>query len=58
MSHLFDAELQRLKEQLLAMAGLVERAIDCAIDGLQNRDLSKTELVPALEDKIIFVFFE
>lgn len=52
MERHFDASLRELKEQLTAMAGLVERAIEDATLGLQKRDLSKIGEVHSIEMKV------
>lgn len=52
MTRHFDFGLQGLKEQLVSMAGLVERAIDCAILALQKRDRSMITQVLEIEEKV------
>jgi len=52
MERHFDASLRELKEQLVSMAGLVERAIDNATLALQNRDPSKIKDVYEIEKKV------
>ncbi len=52
MERHFDVSLRELKEQLVAMAGLVERAIDDATQALQKRDLTKIAHVHEMEKKV------
>jgi phosphate transport system protein len=52
MERQFEAALRELKEQLVAMAGNVERAIDLAIQALQSRDPAKIQSVYAVEKTI------
>ncbi|MCM2278943.1 MAG: phosphate signaling complex protein PhoU [Oligoflexia bacterium] len=49
MERHFDASLRELKEQLLGMAGYVERAIDNAVHGLQGRNPAKIRSVYEIE---------
>jgi len=48
----FDSGLQSLKEELVTMAGLVEKAIECATIALQKRDSHKLALVHEIEKKV------
>jgi phosphate transport system protein len=48
----FQQELNRLKENLLKMAGLVEKAINNAIDALVKRDTALAEKTIAEDEKI------
>lgn len=51
MERHFDTSLRELKEQLVTMAGQVERAIENATLALQNRDLSKIQDVYEIEKR-------
>lgn len=48
----FDSALIDLRSQLLTMAGLVERAIECATDALKNSDLTRINEVFETEERI------
>lgn len=48
----FDTGLQSLKEELVTMAGLVEKALECATQALQKRDVAKLALVHEIEKKV------
>lgn len=52
MERHFDASLRELKESLVKMAGLVERAIESATLALQNRDLTQIQNVHEIEKKV------
>ena len=52
MERHFDVSLRDLKEQLVGMAGSVERAIENATEALTARDRSKIENVYELEKKV------
>ena len=52
MERHFDVSLRDLKEQLVSMAGSVERAIENATEALTARDRSKIENVYELEKKV------
>lgn len=52
MERHFDASLRELKEQLVNMAGLVERAIEAATEALQKRDRQKIALVHEIEARV------
>src|SRR5262245_53101262 len=52
MDRHFDTELQALKEQLLAMGGMVERAIGAAIDGLLSEEGQVAARIEDLERRI------
>jgi phosphate transport system protein len=52
MERHFDAQLAQLKEQLIEMAGLVERAIDIASQAIQKRDRGKIPEVFEIEKKV------
>ncbi len=52
MERHFDTSLRELKEQLVTMAGQVERAIENATLALQNRDLGKIQDVYEIEKKV------
>jgi phosphate transport system protein len=52
MERHFDAQLSQLKEQLVEMAGLVERAIDNATQALQKRDRGRIAEVFEIEKKV------
>lgn len=52
MTHPFDSDLQSLKDQLIAMAGLVERALDFDIEGFDRRDPVSIGNVTRIEYKI------
>ncbi|MBI3542959.1 MAG: phosphate signaling complex protein PhoU [Deltaproteobacteria bacterium] len=52
MERHFDVSLRELKEQLVGMAGLVERAIECATLGLVQRDRALMTQVHEIEKKI------
>jgi phosphate transport system protein len=52
MERHFDTSLRELKEQLVTMAGLVERSIENATLALQNRDLGKIKDVYEIEKKV------
>ena len=52
MAHQFDVDLQHLKDQLIAMAGLVERALDFDIEGFDRRDPVSISNVRQIEGKI------
>jgi phosphate transport system protein len=52
MDRHFDNVLREVKEQLFAMAGLVERSIETATEALKNRDLEKLKLVYELEKRV------
>jgi phosphate transport system protein len=48
----FDASLRELKEDLVSMAGLVERALDLATEALLERNTAKLSQVYELERKV------
>jgi phosphate transport system protein len=48
----FQQELNQLKSELLQMAGLVERAINNAVEALVHRDISLAERTIAEDDRI------
>src|SRR5689334_4567924 len=52
MERHFDTSLRELKEQLVTMAGMVERAIENATLALQSSDVTKIKNVYELEKKI------
>jgi phosphate transport system protein len=52
MERHFDASLRELKEKLVTMAGLVEKAIDEATQGLQSMKSERLQNVYELEKKI------
>lgn len=52
MTHPFETGLQNLKDQLIAMAGLVERALDVDIEGLQRPDVDTISHVSHIETRI------
>src|SRR5690242_17088907 len=52
MERHFDTSLRELKEQLVTMAGLVERAIESATLALENRDINKIHDVYEIEKKV------
>jgi phosphate transport system protein len=52
MERHFDVYLRELKGQLISMAGLVEKAIETAILGLQTNDPGKFTEVDQIETKI------
>lgn len=52
MSNHFQVELKLLKDQLTAMGGLVERALDFDIEGLDRRDASAIGNVRQIESRI------
>ncbi len=52
MERHFDIALRELKEQLVTMAGLVEKAIENATIALQKRDLSKIQSVHDIEKRV------
>jgi phosphate transport system protein len=52
MERHLDASLRDLKEQLVTMAGLVERAIENATVALQNGDVQKIQNVYEIEKKV------
>jgi phosphate transport system protein len=52
MERHFDASLRSLKEQLVTMAGLVEKAIEHATLALERRDRDQLTLVHETEKKI------
>jgi phosphate transport system protein len=52
MERHFETSLRELKEQLVTMAGLVERAIENATFALQNRDPGKITDVYEIEKKV------
>ncbi len=52
MERHFDTSLRELKEQLVTMAGLVEKAIEEATQGLQSANVERFENVFDLEKKI------
>ncbi len=52
MERHFDTSLRELKEQLVTMAGLVEKAIEEATQGLQSADVERFQNVFDLEKKI------
>jgi phosphate transport system protein len=53
MQRHFESQLQELKERLLFMGSLVERAIALSIEGLKNRDeKAATEVIVKLEPQI------
>ena len=52
MERQFETSLRDLKEQLVAMAGLVERSIECATEALTKRDRTKLTQVYEIEEKV------
>lgn len=48
----FDVSLNELKQQLVGMAGFVEKAIDLAADVVSRRDLSKLDAIFSAEEEI------
>src|SRR5690349_13189953 len=52
MERHFDVSLRELKESLIKMAGLVERAIESATLAMQNRDLEQIQNVHEIEKKV------
>jgi phosphate transport system protein len=52
MERHFDSSLRALKEQLVRMAGMVEKAIEHATLALENRDRAQIPLVHEIERKI------
>lgn len=52
MERHFDVALRELKEQLITMAGWVEKSIEAATTALQKRDQSKLRQVQEAEQKI------
>lgn len=52
MQRHFDIELKNLKEQILAMGGHVETAVECATKALMQRKPELLKQVYELEDKI------
>ena len=52
MERQFETALKNLKDQLMAMAGMVERAIETAIEALQSNNAQKTSRVFELEKRI------
>ncbi len=52
MERHFDNSLREVKEQLFAMAGLVERSIETATEALKNRDLEKLKQVYEIEKRV------
>lgn len=52
MERHFDTALRELKERLVAMAGLVEKAIETATEALERRDPEKISQVHEIEKKV------
>src|SRR5580658_6931319 len=52
MERQFEVSLRELKEKLVGMAGMVERAIDDATAALQSRDLSRVKNVYEIEQSV------
>jgi phosphate transport system protein len=52
MNRNIDNSLNELKQKLLSMAGLVEKAIHSAIEVVLTRSLEKTKEVYAIEEKV------
>jgi phosphate transport system protein len=52
MQRQFERELNRIKQQILTMAGLVEKALDDVAKAIANRDKELAEGVIALDDQI------
>lgn len=48
----FDSELRGLKEQLLAMGGLVERSVEHAVEGLQRADRNQFVKLHEIEKEV------
>jgi phosphate transport system protein len=49
---MFDHELQRLQDEMLAMASMVEEAITASVDALKRRDMEASEQLIA-QDRVI-----
>lgn len=52
MERSVDIELRKLKEQILSMGGLVEKALEQALDALTSRNGEKFDLVHELESEV------
>ena len=49
---MFDQELQRLQDEMLAMASMVEEAITASVDALKRRDIEASQQLIA-QDRVI-----
>jgi phosphate transport system protein len=49
---MFDLELQRLQDEMLAMASMVEEAITASVDALKRRDMEASQQLIA-QDRVI-----
>jgi phosphate transport system protein len=49
---MFDQELQRLQDEMLAMASVVEEAITASVDALKRRDFEESERLIAQDREI------
>jgi len=52
ISHLFDEEMETIRNKVLAMGGLVEQQIDLAVKSYMNSDQNLAEKVLQLDEEV------